>query len=181
MSHDHKTFMKLSLEFARHTNPIWPFGAVIVNAEGKVLCKATDCAFISPLFHAEALAIHVLISHKPDQDHGKLTLYTTCEPDTLSFSAIYWAKKAHDLHIEEVVYGSTLETISKLWIFGIDVKAQELMERSYKPSMQMTGPFMEHECNQLFREAKERQIKINSPHPSKGNLPTNLESFYKVY
>ena len=147
----------------------------------KVLCKACDCAFISPLFHAEALAIHALISHKPYEHHGKLTMYTTCEPDPLSFSAIYWAKKAHDLEIEEIVYGSTLETISKMWSFGIAVTAKELLDRSFKPSMQLTGPFMEHECNQLFMEAKERQAKINSPHPSRGNLPNTVEAFYKVY
>lgn len=85
--------MTAAIEFARNTNPIWPFGAVIANAKGKILCKATDCAFISPLFHAEALAIHALISHNLYRDDEQLTLYTTCEPDTLSFGAIYWAKK----------------------------------------------------------------------------------------
>jgi hypothetical protein len=30
---------------------------------------------------------------------------------------------------------------------------------------------MEHECNQLFIEAKERQAKTNSPHPSEVSSP----------
>lgn len=75
MSNDHTTFMTAAIEFARNTNPIWPFGAVIANAKGKILCKATDCAFISPLFHAEALAIHALISHNLYRDDEQLTLY----------------------------------------------------------------------------------------------------------
>lgn len=178
---DHTTFMKQAIEFALITNPIWPFAAILVDANGKILCKAADCAFISPLFHAEALAIHTLITAKPYEEHGKLTLYTTCEPDTLSLSAIYWAKKAHDLHIEKIVYGSSLKTIKKLWNFGIQIKAKELINRSHQPSIILRGPFMEHECNKLFIGAKERQAKINSPHPSRGNLPNNLEAFYKIY
>lgn len=152
-----------------------------MDANGKILCKATDCAFISPLFHAEALAIHALITAKPHEEHGKLTMYTTCEPDTLSLSAIYWAKKAHDLCIEKIVYGSTLITINKLWKFGINIKAKELINRSYLPSILLRGPFMERECNQLFIAAKERQAKTNSPHPSRGQLPNNVEAFYKIY
>lgn len=177
----HSIFMKQAIEFAQMTNPIWPFGAILVDANGKILCKAADCAFISPLFHAEALVIHALITAKPFEKHGKLTLYATCEPDTLSLSAIYWAKKAHDLQIEKIVYGTTLKTIKKMWRFGIDIKAKELINRSYQPSIVLKGPFMENECNQLFIEAKERQAKINSPHPSRGYLPNNLEAFYKIY
>ncbi len=181
MNNDHTTFMEQTIEFAQSTNPIWPFGAMIVNAKGEILCKAADCAHISPLFHAESLAIHALITAKQGQVHGKLTMYTTCEPDTLAYSAIYWAKKVHELQIDEIVYGTMLETITHLWVFGIDIKAKELIELSYKPSIILTGPFMERECNKLFMEAKEIQVKINSPHPSNGRLPTHLEAFYKVF
>ncbi|WP_010596993.1 cytidine/deoxycytidylate deaminase family protein [Rickettsiella massiliensis] len=82
------------------------FGKHHVNEEGLILCKAADCTHISPLFHAEALAIHALIMKKDKPQLGKLNLYSTAEPDVLSQSAIHWAKVAHDLEIKRVCFGS---------------------------------------------------------------------------
>lgn len=105
MNRNAEKYMKEVIEYAQETNPVWPFAALLVDNEGKILCKATDCAHISPLFHAEALAIHALINSKHNKDFGKLRLFTTAEPDVLSQSAIYWAKIAHDINVEHIFYG----------------------------------------------------------------------------
>ena len=82
-SHNISELMQELVTFAQDKNPIWPFASMIVNAQGKVLIKATDCAHISPLFHSESLAIHMLITKLKLQNLNDLTLISTCEPDPL--------------------------------------------------------------------------------------------------
>ncbi|STX52370.1 cytidine/deoxycytidylate deaminase [Legionella busanensis] len=113
----------------------------------------------SPLFHAEALAIHVLIMEKGQSQLGKLRLYTTAERDILSQSVIYWANIVHDLKIEYVYLGSKLSTIQTIWPFGIDISAQEIINRSTR-STQLIGPVYENKTDQLFSQAKEYQDKL---------------------
>lgn len=103
-----------AIEFAKQINPIWPFAALIVDEDGNVLCKATDCAQISPLFHAETLAIHALVTNIGYRKYESLTLYTTAEPDPMSQSAIHWGNVVHDLAIKRVCFGSSLKTIQQL-------------------------------------------------------------------
>lgn len=59
MKSDDKKYIQQAVEFAKVKNHLWPFACLITNEEGIILCKATDCAHISPLFHAEALHLAV--------------------------------------------------------------------------------------------------------------------------
>ena len=85
----HEKFIREALRYARLKNPIWPFAAVIVDEHDKILVRVAECAHISPLYHAESLAIHALLSKFGHDSFRALTLYTTGEPDVLSQSAIY--------------------------------------------------------------------------------------------
>ncbi|MCP3680928.1 MAG: hypothetical protein GY782_12000 [Gammaproteobacteria bacterium] len=61
---------------------------------------------------------------------GELTLITAAEPDVLSQSAIYWANVVHEANIKQVYFGAELTTIQQLWPFGIDIPAQEILDRA---------------------------------------------------
>lgn len=171
--------MNETIDFAKKTNPIWPFASTLTDETGQILCIATDCAHISPLFHSESLAIHAFIlSAKKYLKKEKLVLFSTAEPDTLSQSVIYWAKITHDIEISEIVYGSSLQTISKLWKFGIDIPSKEIADRARNYQIKFSKFICEKECDDLFFKAKARQQGI---HPSEGILSNNLQDFYCLY
>lgn len=73
-----------------------------------------------------------------------------------------------------------MQTIKNLWSFGIDISAKEIIERSYKAQMQLTGPLLEKDCDHLFSKAKEKQQQINKAHPARGVLSNEVKDFYKV-
>jgi tRNA(adenine34) deaminase len=170
--------MRKTISFAQKTNPIWPFASMLLDEKGNPLCIATDCAHISPLFHAETLAIHALISAGFERNKGKISLFSTAEPDSLSQSAIYWAKITHDIDIAHIYYGSSLETIKNLWKFGIDISAQEIVQRSKMSHIAFSNAICEKECDNLFFEAKERQ---QGNHPARGVLSTEVQDFYMLF
>ncbi len=180
MNLTHTDYMRQAIEFAKDANPIWPFAALIVDERGNILCKASDCAHISPLFHAEALAIHALIKENKSKNLGRLSLYATAEPDVLSQSVIYWGKIAHDLNIYHIYYGAPLKIIQKLWSFGIDISAEEVLHRSHQPQAQIFGPLLEKECEELFLNAKKKQNEIHHPHPARGQLSHHEKDFYWI-
>lgn len=175
---DLNLYMNKTIRFAKETNPIWPFAALLVDDAGNPLCIATDCAHISPLYHAESLVIHAWIGAAVLKTHENLTLFSTAEPDALSASAIYWAKVTHDIDITHVCYGSSLATIGKLWPFGIDISAQEIANRSRQNHIRFSPTICEKECDKLFSEAKEKQ---QGKHPALGRLSNEVKDFYHVY
>lgn len=150
-----------------------------MDERGDILCQAVDCAHISPLFHAEALAIHVLSMEKGQRKFGKLKLYSTAEPDVLSQSVIHWANVVHDLAIKQIYFGSTLATIQNIWPFGIDISAQEVVERA-NANIKLLGPLCETETDQLFLDAKIYQKNLDKKHPAQGVLSKNMSDFYKL-
>lgn len=157
--------------YANKTNPIWPFGAFIINERGDIIIKAADCAHISPLYHSESLAIHMLVQ-SGYKKQGNLTLITNVEPDVLSQSTIYWANLVHQLAIQTVVYGATLADIQEIWPFGIKITAQEIIDKSINSDIKLVGPRCRQECNNLFLNAK--MI------PARDILSNNVEDFFEV-
>lgn len=169
--------MQEAIAYGAQVNPIWPFSAMIVDKEGRILVKATDCAHISPLFHAESLAVHTLIEEHPDRKFDDLTLVTTAEPDPLSQSAVQWAAVTHDIPIRTIVYGCPIAKIQEIWPFGIDISAKEINERSSGKPITFIGPVLEEGCYRLFLQAKERQKQVESDHPGRKVLSKNREDF----
>ncbi|MBM7562128.1 nucleoside deaminase [Fusibacter tunisiensis] len=79
-----------------------PFGAVIVQ-NGKIIATGHNCVISShdPTAHAEIVAIRAATRKLERFDLSDCTLYTTCEPCPMCYSAAHWAK------IKTVVYGAT--------------------------------------------------------------------------
>lgn len=176
----HEHYMNIAISYAKQTNQIWPFAAIIVDHLGNIAVKATDCAHISPLFHAEALAIHVYALNFGHNYSTSLTLYSTSECDTLSQSVAYWANVT-GIPIKTIVYGSSLESIKEIWPFGINIKADELMKHACGANIELLGPVLEDECLTLFKEAKAKQEAIGKPHPGRAILSKNYEDFFCIY
>lgn len=172
--------MQQAIDFAKTVNPIWPFATLIVDSDDNIICKTANCAHISSLFHAEALALHLLVTLRSKKNLGELRLFTTCEPDALSQSAIYWTVINHDLVIKQINFGTRLPTLQKLWPCGIDITAQEIIERSINLKIELVGPLLEEQCNNLFLEAKRKQQAINDEHLARKVLSHNVQDFYQI-
>ncbi|HHW3676488.1 TPA: nucleoside deaminase [Legionella pneumophila] len=141
-------FMAATIEVAA-TNPMAPYGAIIVYDDKEILLKSVNSAHNNPVMHGELSVIHTLFNNGFNGDVSKLSLYTTAEPCPMCAAAIYWAM------IPKVVYGSSIAFLHELFGRQIQVGAEEIFSKTPSfYSCHLIGGVMEDECNQLFNEAK---------------------------
>lgn len=104
----HESRMRLAMRQAQR-NPDRPFGAILFDRRtGVVVAEACNAVENSPLLHGEAAVIDFLARRQADVRWRDLTLYTTAEPCPMCAAAIAWTG------IGEVVFGTSIETISRL-------------------------------------------------------------------
>lgn len=135
------------------TNPMAPYGAIIVYDDMEIILKSVNSAHSNPLMHGELSVINTLFNKGFDGDVSKLSLYTTAEPCPMCAAAIYWAM------IPKVVYGSSIKFLHELFGRQIQVGAEEILSKTpefYR--CHVIGGVMEEECNQLFMEAKKLRV-----------------------
>jgi len=122
----HKHFMQAAIDSSLKSieNGTGPFGAVIVDKEGKILVEAHNEVTTQndPTAHAEVNAIRRACKLINNFDLSGCTLYTSCEPCPLCLSACYWA------HIEKIYYANTREDAA-----AIDFDDKEIYEEIKKP------------------------------------------------
>ncbi|MGC1183257.1 nucleoside deaminase [Legionella sp.] len=141
-------FMAATIEIAA-SNPIAPFGAIIVYDNKDILLKSVNSAHHHPLMHGELSVIHTLFNNGFKSDVSKLSLYTTAEPCPMCAAAIYWAM------IPKVIYGTSIAFLHELFGRQIQVGAEEILSKTPDfYSCDLIGGVMEDKCNQLFVEAK---------------------------
>lgn len=141
-------FMAATIEVAA-SNPIAPYGAIIVYEDKEILLKSVNSAYNHPLMHGELSAIHTLFNNGFNGDVSKLSLYTTAEPCPMCAAAIYWAM------IPKVVYGSSIAFLHELFGRQIQVSAKEILSKTPDfYSCELISKVMEDDCNQLFIKAK---------------------------
>lgn len=77
-----------------------PFGAIIIDQEGKIVASAHNQVLLhkDPTAHAEVQAIREACKKLNTYDLSQCTLYTSCEPCPMCLSAIIWA------NIKEIYY-----------------------------------------------------------------------------
>ena len=87
-----------------------PFGAIIVDKEGKLISNGNNQVLKNndPTAHAEIVAIREACKKLSSYDLKDYILYTSCEPCPMCLSAIIWA------NIKEVYYGCTKEDAGKI-------------------------------------------------------------------
>ena len=141
-------YMAKTIEIAS-SNPIAPYGAIIVYDNQEILLQSVNSAHHHPLMHGELAVIHALFNNGFDGDCSKLSLYTTAEPCPMCSSAIYWAM------IPQIIYGTSIPFLHDLFGRQIQIRASEIFSKT--PGFyncNLIGGIMENECNQLFIEAK---------------------------
>jgi len=117
-----ENFMKVAIEEAKNSD--FPYGAVLVK-DGKIIAKAGTAGKNSndPTAHAEMTVIRNVCKELNTTELKDVTLYTTCEPCPMCFTAAWWAK------ISRIVYGITLQDSSRLSLEELEVSADFLNEK----------------------------------------------------
>lgn len=135
-------FMRLAIEEAKKGD--FPFGAVIVK-DDEALAKAHNTASeVDPTAHAEINAIREACRELNTTDLDGCTLYATCEPCPMCFTASWWAQ------ISKIVYGAEGDEVPEEdW--KIDVSVKYLNEHSGN-KIQIESGFLKDECLKLSEE-----------------------------
>lgn len=135
-----------------------PFGAVIADPlSGTVFAEACNRSAEDPTLHGEMAAIRQLVQSGAAEDWRRLTLYTTAEPCPMCMSAILWSG------LSGVVYGTSIPSLLRFGWKQIELRASEVVERSFHREFQLTVGILERECDELFRAASRfQQLKSNS-------------------
>lgn len=144
--HTHESAMQEAIKMAR-LNPVYPFGAVITNIEtGIVVAHGVNSGRINPTYHGEIVCINNYIEKFGNQHWENHILYTTGEPCPMCMSALVWAG------IGGVVFGSSIETISRSGIGQINVSAQSVISASDFKQPELLGGVLASQCDQLFAQ-----------------------------
>ena len=115
---DDEYFMKFAINEAKKSP--FPFGCVLVK-NNKIIAKGQsgNTKTYDPTAHAEINAIRSACIKLKSKDLSGVTLYSTCEPCPMCFSAAWWA------NITRIVFGIKLSESSEL--FGDEI----LVSNSY--------------------------------------------------
>lgn len=148
--------MKLGVNEARRTmneNKGGPFGAVITDSDGNIICVASNrvLELHDATAHAEVMAIRKAGEKLGTHDLSGCILYATGYPCPMCLSAIIWA------NIKKVYYGTNLIDAENIgfrddfiynYIKSKDKNTLDLIE-------------LDHEdCIELFYEYKEKNKEI---------------------
>lgn len=143
---DDENYMRRAIRLAGN-NPKYPFAAVLVDQEKRVVGEGWNRSVDNPTWHGEMDAINKCAASHPKIDWTKLTLYTTAEPCAMCQGAVAWAG------ISRVVFGSSIPFLKSLHWWAIDIRAEELARLAAFHKCTVVGGVLEEECNKLFRAA----------------------------
>lgn len=121
-----------------------PFGCCITRA-GRLLsvCHNTVWQDTDPTRHAEVNAIQKACRKLGTIDLSGCTLYATCEPCPMCFSAAHWAR------VSRVVYGASIKDAQQAGFNEIRLRVHELRKLSGN-EMELVSGFMREECKKVF-------------------------------
>jgi len=105
-----------------------PFGACIVKADTVVSCEHNVVwATTDSTAHAEVHAIRVACRALGTIDLSGCTIYSTCEPCPMCFSACHWA------HLARIVYGARIEDARRIGFHELAIAAVTMKELGPSP------------------------------------------------
>ena len=123
-----------------------PFGACIVkngevvSCEHNIVWSSTDITA-----HAEITAIRAACKKLKSIDLSGCTIYSTCEPCPMCFSAIHWAK------IKKIIYGTEIKDAQKAGFNELAI-SNEKMKDFGKSNVGIIKNFMYEENLKLFND-----------------------------
>jgi tRNA(Arg) A34 adenosine deaminase TadA len=139
-------FMQMAIDKAREGIDAGqsPFGACIVK-DGEVVACEHNIVWMSTdiTAHAEVHAIRNACSKLSAIDLSGCTIYSTCEPCPMCFTAIHWAR------IDKIVCGARIEDAKGYGFNELTVSNHELKEKGGS-KVNIQYDFMREECVKLF-------------------------------
>ena len=148
--------MRLGIEEAKRTmneNKGGPFGAVITDSDGNVICTASNRVLErhDATAHAEVMAIRKAGEILGTHDLSGCILYATGYPCPMCLSAIIWA------NIKKVYFGTNLKDAEYIG-FRDDFIYRYLMKKD-SDTLELLE-LDRDECLELFKEYKEKNKEI---------------------
>lgn len=153
MNMGHDDYMRQAIAIAKKV-PKFPFGTVIVRrTTGEIIAKGINRSFDNPTFHGEIDAINCCAAAHSQIDWAVLDLYTTAEPCPMCQSAIEWAG------IASVYYGTSIPYLQRHGWRQINIRAEEVAQRTPFRHTKVIGGILELECNALFEAARKADFE----------------------
>jgi len=120
-----------------------PFGAAIVRGDQLIAAHNVVWQTTDSTAHAEITAIRQACRQVNGIDLTGCTIYSTCEPCPMCFSACHWAK------LDRIVYGASIADAAKAGFNELPVSNDQL--KSLGGSViQITPGVLAEECRELF-------------------------------
>ena len=121
-----------------------PFGAVIVDKDGKIIANGNNQVLKQndPTAHAEMVAIRNACKKLEKYDLSGYILYTSCEPCPMCLGAILWS------NMSQVYYGCTRQDSAEIG-FRDDAFYRQLNGKEETVSVQ---EFDRETCLELFND-----------------------------
>jgi tRNA(Arg) A34 adenosine deaminase TadA len=150
-----ETYMRLAIAKAREglQKGQSPFGACIVK-NGEVICCVHNVVWLTTdiTAHAEVHAIREACKKLNRIDLSGCTIYSTCEPCPMCFSAIHWAK------ISRIVFGTRIADAHNGGFNELTI-SNETMKKIGNSPVEIVAEFMREENRELFREWQKLENK----------------------
>jgi tRNA(Arg) A34 adenosine deaminase TadA len=143
---DDEKFMQMAIAKAKEGVDTGqsPFGAVIVkngeiiSSEHNIVWKSTDITA-----HGEVTAIRAACKNLNSIDLSGCTIYSTCEPCPMCFTAIHWAR------IKKIICGARIEDAKKYGFNELTV-SNHTMKKDGNSKVEIVSDFMRSENLELF-------------------------------
>lgn len=150
-------FMQLAIEKAREgaLKGQTPFGACIVKNNELVCCVHNIVwATTDITAHAEVHAIREACKKLNTIDLSGCTIYSTCEPCPMCFSAIHWAR------IDRIFFGARIADAQEADFSELTISNEEMKKFGNSP-VEVVSDFLRQECQALFQEwSKSHEKKV---------------------
>ena len=140
-------FMRLAINKAKQgiKKGQTPFGACIVK-EGEIISCTHNVVWKNNdiTAHAEINALRTACRKLKSIDLSGCTIYSTCEPCPMCFTACHWAK------IDKIIFGARINDAQK---FGFNecTISNKKMKQSSKSPIEIIGDFLREENIALFK------------------------------
>lgn len=149
MTNEH--FMQQAIEIAREgmRKGQSPFGACVVKNGAVISCahnQVWDTTDITA--HAEVQAIRAACQKLQTIHLSGCTIYSTCEPCPMCFSAIHWAR------IDKIVFGARIRDANVAGFNELAI-SNEQMQQLGKSTVKIEADFCAAETRRLFAEWQE--------------------------
>lgn len=165
---DFNELMGELLELGMTANPAAPYAACLVDGSGQILVTTCNAVHISPLYTAEALALHVIASEYDCRNNQPLTLVATAEMDESSLQALYRAH-CQGINVTELVSGASRADIKSLWPSDTNRPVHEAIKQfpeTFRKHLTLHDPVLQEDCREAFAEGhamvKDGQTPIKS-------------------